>query len=127
MRVVIGSSLLVHTAPPCLRTTVRWQGLAESYADEAAGRAVQRQEVLANLHKTVQHRQDSTAQQIATHQSLVDRQARRNTCCWLYSSVLHDIQVSLHMCKGYKFMCKRSKLNTLQPMLVSLSCRWIMH
>ncbi|KAL3153577.1 hypothetical protein ABBQ38_011567 [Trebouxia sp. C0009 RCD-2024] len=51
------------------------QGLAESCADEAAGRAIQRQDVLANLHKTVQHRMDSTAHQIAAHQALVDRQA----------------------------------------------------
>lgn len=65
--------------PMCVITSVPWQGLAESCADEVAGRAVQRQNALANLHNTVQHRQDRTAQQIATHQVLVDRQARRCT------------------------------------------------
>ena len=65
------------------------QGLAESYADEVAGRALQRQNVLANLHQTVQHRQDRDAQQIAAHQALVDRQARHCTCCWLFFTVRH--------------------------------------
>lgn len=89
---------------------MRWQGLAESSADEAAGRAVQRQEVLANLHKTVQHRQDSTARQIATHQSLVDRQARLSTCCRLCSNVLHNIRLCLHVCMVCKFIRKHSDL-----------------
>ena len=52
-----------------------WQGLAESHADEAAGRALRRQDLLAGLHNTVQQRQSSTAQQGATHQALLDRQA----------------------------------------------------
>lgn len=56
------------------------QGLAEYHADEAAGRAIQRQDVFAKLQKTVQHRQDSTAQQIAAHQALVDRQASSCNC-----------------------------------------------
>ena len=52
-----------------------WQGLAESRADEAAGRALRRQDLLAGLHNTVQQRLTSTAQQGATHQALLDRQA----------------------------------------------------
>ena len=70
------------------------QGLAESYADEAAGRAIQRQNVLDNLHKTVQHRLDSTAQQIAAHQALVDRQASRCSCFWFLYTVQCDHCVS---------------------------------
>ena len=89
-------SVSAHLCTPlCLVTSVRWQGLAESYADEVAGRDVQRQNVLASLHKTVQLRQHRTAQQIATHQALVDRQARHCTCCWLFSSVLHNMTVSV--------------------------------
>ncbi len=51
------------------------QGLAESCADTDAGRAIRRQDLLSSLHSTVQHRQERTAQQAATHQALLDRQA----------------------------------------------------
>ena len=66
--------LLVPPAP----TDSLWalQGLAESCADEAAGRAIMRQDLLATLHHTVQHHQDTTAQQVATHQALLHRQVR---------------------------------------------------
>ena len=51
------------------------QGLADSCADNDAGRAIRRQDLLSSLHSTVQHRQERTAQQAATHQALLDRQA----------------------------------------------------
>ncbi len=51
------------------------QGLADSCADNDAGRAIRRQDLLFSLHSTVQHRQERTAQQAATHQALLDRQA----------------------------------------------------
>lgn len=51
------------------------QGLADSCADNAAGRAIRRQDLLSSLHSTVQHRQERTAHQAATHQALLDRQA----------------------------------------------------
>jgi len=51
------------------------QGLADSCADKAAGRAIRRQDLLSSLDSTVQHRQERTAQQAATHQALLDRQA----------------------------------------------------
>ena len=54
---------------------VSLQGLADSCADNAAGRAIRRQDLLSSLHSTVQHRQERTAQQAATHQALLDRQA----------------------------------------------------
>ncbi len=70
------------------------QGLAESYADEAAGRAILRQDLLASLHNTVQHRLDSTAQQVTTHQALLDRQVCPHTaielCTRLVKTAGHD-------------------------------------
>lgn len=51
------------------------QGVADSCADNAAGQAIRRQDLLSSLHSTVQHRQERTAQQAATHQALLDRQA----------------------------------------------------
>ena len=56
------------------------QGLAESYADTAAAQAMLRQDLLASLHSTVQNRRDRTAQQVSTHQSLLDRQVRPFHC-----------------------------------------------
>ena len=91
-----------------------WQGLAESHADEAAGRALRRQDLLAGLHNTVQQRQSSTAQQGATHQALLDRQAcqtaqpdcNNNPLCFYQGQMLehHDTsacrtdKVVLSMC-----------------------------
>ncbi|KAL0048541.1 hypothetical protein WJX82_005372 [Trebouxia sp. C0006] len=61
----------------CIRQSeVAAQGLAESCADTDAGRAIRRQDLLSSLHSTVQHRQERTAQQAATHQALLDRQER---------------------------------------------------
>lgn len=68
-----------------------------------------RQNLLASLHKTVQHRQDSTSQQTVTHQALLDRQVRPLHCttedsdciavkhavlCWCAHMELHVLKIS---------------------------------
>ena len=60
---------LIHTL-----SQAALQGLADSFADAAAAQAMMRQDLLASLHNTVQDRRDRTAQQVATHQALLDRQ-----------------------------------------------------
>ena len=50
------------------------QGLAEGQADEAAGHALLRLDLLNSLHTAVAQHQDANRKQAAAHQAIVDRQ-----------------------------------------------------